>query len=208
MAFGLTSTVGKKVTMALTGLVWYGFLVGHLLGNLQLLLPDGGAAFDAYAELLESLGGAVIATEIFLIGALVLHVYCGISLSLEAKRARPVGYRQLQSVGGRSTASRTMIWSGVVLAVFLVVHITTFKYGERIDGSLYKLVVSTFSQPLWAAGYMAVMALLGFHMWHALQSAFQTLGLSARPQLRLVSIVLCIAIAGGFGVIPALMLAG
>ena len=205
MAFGLTSSVGKKVAMALTGLVWYGFLVGHLLGNLQLLRDDGGAAFDAYAHLLESLGGLVIGTEIVLVAALAVHAYCGVSLSLEARRARPVGYRQLQAVGDRSLASRTMVWSGLVLLVFVVVHVSTFKYGQRVDGSLYRLVASTYAQPTWAAAYVVVMSLLGFHMWHALQSAFQTLGLAARPTLRRVSIVLCVAIAGGFALIPATM---
>ncbi len=193
--------------MALTGLVWYGFLVGHLAGNLQLLLPDGGVAFDVYAELLHQAKALVIPTEVILLVALGLHIYCAASLSREAAAARPVGYRRLQSVGSRSLASRSMIWSGLLIAVFLVVHIITFKYGERVDGSLYGLVNSTFAQPLWAGFYLLVMAALGLHLWHALQSAFQTLGLSARPTLRRISIALCILIAGGFALIPAAMFA-
>ena len=193
--------------MALTGLVWYGFLAGHLLGNLQLLLPDGGLAVDAYADLLHQAATLVIPTEVILLLALGLHIYSATSLSREAAAARPIGYRSLQSVGKRSLASRSMIWSGLLLAVFLVVHIVTFKYGERIDGSLYRLVDSTFAQPLWAGFYLLVMAALGLHLWHALQSAFQTLGLSARPTLRRLSIALCILIAGGFALIPAAMFA-
>ena len=191
--------------MALTGLVWYGFLIGHLLGNFSLLAGDGGVAFDAYAGLLESLPQLVIPTEVILILALVLHVYCAVSLSREAAAARPVGYRQLRTVGGRSLASRSMILSGLVIVIFLVVHLITFKYGDRLDGSLFRLVEATFQQFLWVGFYVVAMGALGLHLAHALRSAFQTLGLSARPALRLLSIALCILIGGGFALIPVLM---
>lgn len=191
--------------MALTGLVWYGFLLGHLFGNFSLLAGDGGVAFDAYAGLLESLPQLVIPTEVILILALGLHVYCAVSLSREAAAARPVGYRQLRTVGGRSLASRSMILSGLVIVVFLVVHLITFKYGDRLDGSLFRLVEDTFQQALWVGFYVVAMGALGLHLAHALRSAFQTLGLSARPALRLLSIALCILIGGGFALIPALM---
>jgi succinate dehydrogenase / fumarate reductase cytochrome b subunit len=200
-----TSSIGRKVLMALTGLVWYGFLLGHLLGNFSLLAGDGGVAFDAYAGLLESLPQLVIPTEVILILALGLHVYCAVSLSREAAAARPVGYRQLRTVGGRSFASRSMILSGLVIVVFLVVHLITFKYGDRLDGSLFRLVEATFQQSLWVGFYVVAMGALGLHLAHALRSAFQTLGLSARPALRLLSIALCILIGGGFALIPALM---
>lgn len=200
-----TSSIGRKVLMALTGLVWYGFLLGHLFGNFSLLAGDGGVAFDAYAGLLESLPQLVIPTEVILILALGLHVYCAVSLSREAAAARPVGYRQLRTVGGRSLASRSMILSGLVIVVFLVVHLITFKYGDRLDGSLFRLVEDTFQQALWVGFYVVAMGALGLHLAHALRSAFQTLGLSARPALRLLSIALCILIGGGFALIPALM---
>ncbi len=194
--------------MALTGLIWYGFLVGHLVGNLQLLAGDHGAAFDDYAAFLEASAPLVIPTELILLLALALHIYSAVSLSREATAARPVGYRQLQAVGGRSLASRTMIPSGIIIALFIAQHIYSFKYGDRVDDSLFQLVAGTFRQPLWAGCYVFAMTVLGFHLWHALRSAFQTLGLSARPALRRLSMVLCILIAGGFALIPAAMFAG
>jgi succinate dehydrogenase / fumarate reductase cytochrome b subunit len=198
------SSIGRKVVMALTGLIWYGFLVGHLAGNLQLVFGDG-AAFDAYADFLEAAPQLVVPTEVILLLALAVHIYCAVTLSREASAARPIGYRELRTVGSRSLASRTMLWSGLVVAGFLALHIFTFKYGDRVDGSLFRLVEETFQQPLWAGGYIVAMVVLGFHLWHALRSAFQTLGLSARPALRRLSIALCILIAGGFALIPAAM---
>jgi succinate dehydrogenase / fumarate reductase cytochrome b subunit len=209
MTSALDSSTGKKLGMAVTGLILYGFLVGHLAGNLLLVLPDdGGAAFNEYAAYLESHPQIVLPSEAILVLSLVLHVYCAVSLSRSAAAARPVGYRRLQSVGGRSLASRTMIWSGLVIFIFLFVHIGTFKFGDRMGGTLYDLVAGTFQQGLWAAGYVLVMALLGFHLWHALGSAFQTLGLAARPKLRRASAILCLVLAGGFAAIPAAMFLG
>jgi succinate dehydrogenase / fumarate reductase cytochrome b subunit len=160
----ISSSVGRKVMMALTGLVWYGFLVGQLVGNLQLLAGDGGAAFNAYTGFLESVPQFIVPTEEILLLALALHVYCAVSLSRESAAARPVGYRQLQVVGGRSVASRLMIWSGLLIAVFLGLHIFTLKYGERVDDSLFRLVDETFRQSAWAGFYIVVMVVLGMHL--------------------------------------------
>ncbi|MEE2658548.1 MAG: succinate dehydrogenase cytochrome b subunit [Candidatus Latescibacterota bacterium] len=199
----LTSSIGKKVGMAATGLLLYGFLVGHLAGNLLLLKPDDGVAFNEYANFLASRPQLVIFAEIGLIAIFALHVYLAVSLSHDARRARPHGYDRNVSTGNRSLASRTMIWSGLVIFGFLIVHIRAFKFGDRGDGTLYNLVLTTFSDAMWAGGYVAVMALLGFHLWHALGSAFQTLGVSGRRRLHQLSILLCFLIAGGFAVIPA-----
>ena len=95
-----------------------------------------------------------------------------------------------------------MIWTGLVILVFVILHLKTFKYGELGDGTLYDLVINTFHDELYVAWYVAAMLLLGFHLWHALQSAFQTLGLSARQNLRRIGILICFLIAGGFGLIP------
>ena len=197
-----TSSIGKKLAMALTGLALYGFLLGHLGGNLLLLSKDGRAAFNAYSEFLTN-HPLLVPVEVGLVGVFVLHIYFAITVSLENRRARPVGYRVSTSVGDSSWASRTMIWTGLLILVFVILHIKTFKYGELGDGSLYDLVVTTFRDPGYAAWYVAAMLLLGFHLWHAFRSAFQTLGLYARPTLRALSIVLCAAVSGGFAIIPA-----
>lgn len=204
----LTSTMGKKLGMGLTGLVLYGFLLGHLVGNLLLLRGDGGRAFSEYAGYLESHRQIVLPTEILLVATLVLHMYLAVTLSVDAARARPVSYRQLRAVGGRSTASKTMIWSGTVIIVFLLIHVGTFKFGDRMGGTLYDLVSSTFRHTTWVSGYMLAIVVLGFHLWHALQSAFQTLGLSVRPALRRASIVFCILVAAGFASIPTAFFLG
>src|SRR5512137_166035 len=95
----LSSSVGKKLGMALTGLILYGFLLGHLVGNLLLLRTDGGKAFNAYAAFLAE-HPLLVPVELFLLTALILHVYLAVTVTLENRRARPVRYRQLGRFGG------------------------------------------------------------------------------------------------------------
>jgi len=190
--------------MAVTGILLYGFLVSHLSGNLLLLLGDGGSAFDAYAEFLAR-HPLLIPAEIGLLLLFLVHIYLAITVSLDNHRARPEPYQLTASLGGRTWASRTMIWSGLAIVTFLVVHIATFKYGDRGDGTLYDLVVGSFQSELYAGGYLVALTILGFHLWHAFHSAFQTLGLSARPFLRRVSMGLSVLLAGGFAAIPAIV---
>ena len=114
-----------------------------------------------------------------------------------------MAYQVSRAVGGRTWASRTMIWTGLAIVVFLVLHVATFKYGDRGGGTLYDLVIGAFRTQLYAGAYLVAMVVLGFHLWHAFHSAFQTLGLSSRPRLRKLGIALCILLAGGFAAIPA-----
>ncbi len=186
--------------MAITGLIWYGFLVGHLIGNFLLFKGDGGEAFDTYAEFLENFP-LLIPIELFLVAAVALHVYLAISVTADNKRARPVGYQVNRSSGGRSFASSSMAYTGTLTLVFIIVHVATFKFGDRIDGSLYKLVVQTFQQTGYAVWYIIAMLVLGFHLWHAFHSAFQTLSLRSKI-IRNVGSVLCIFIATGFALLP------
>ena len=195
------SSIAKKIGMALTGLLLYGFLVGHMSGNLLLLKGDGGEAFNAYSAFLTS-HPLLIPIEIGLAAGFVLHVVLAIAVSRENARARPQAYAKLQSVGSRTLASRTMIWSGLVILVFVILHLKTFKYGDLGEGTLYDLVISTFSDRLYVTWYAVAMLILGFHLWHALQSAFQSLGLSARQGLMRIGTVFCFVVAGGFGLIP------
>ena len=196
----ITSPIAKKLGMAITGLIWYGFLVGHLIGNFLLFKGDGGEAFDTYAEFLENFP-LLIPIELFLVAAVALHVYLAISVTADNKRARPVGYQVNRSSGGRSFASSSMAYTGTLTLVFIIVHVATFKFGDRIDGSLYKLVVQTFQQTGYAVWYIIAMLVLGFHLWHAFHSAFQTLSLRSKI-IRNVGSVLCIFIATGFALLP------
>ena len=196
-----SSSIGKKIGMAVTGLLLYGFLLGHMAGNLLLLKADSGAEFNAYSEFLTG-HPLLVPVEIGLVAIFLLHVYLAISVSRDSKRARNISYVKTRAVGKRSAASYTMIYSGIVILVFVVLHLKTFKYGDLAGGTLYDLVVGTFSDVAYVVWYVVAMLVLGFHLWHAFHSAFQSLGWSARPKLKAVSVVLGIVIAGGFGIIP------
>ncbi|MSR84456.1 MAG: succinate dehydrogenase cytochrome b subunit [Candidatus Latescibacteria bacterium] len=197
----LSSSVGKKLGMALTGLALYMFLVGHLAGNLLLFKKDGGAQFNAYSEFLLN-HPLLVPVELGLIAVLFLHVWLAISVSLDNRRARPLGYQVERASGGRNWASRTMLYSGLFTFLFVVIHLVNFKYADRAGGTLYDLVIRSFKTPLYAGGYALAMILLGFHLWHSFQSAFQTLGIQLSARLRSASVLICLVLAGGFGVIP------
>ena len=195
----LSSPIGKKMGMALTGLILYGFLVGHLAGNLLLLKDDGGRSFNAYSDFLIN-HPLLIPAEIFLVVVFALHLFLAISVTRDNRRARPVGYQTTQSAGGRSFASHTMIYSGVVILVFLVLHLKTFKYGDKPSG-LYDLVLATFQQTGYLIWYAVAMLVLGFHLWHAFHSAFQTLSIRS-DKVKSLGLVLCLFLALGFGFLP------
>jgi succinate dehydrogenase / fumarate reductase cytochrome b subunit len=200
----LSTSIGKKLGMALTGLLLYGFLIGHLAGNLLLLKGDGGQAFNAYSDFLIG-HPLLVPVEVGLLAIFVLHVYLAIRVTHDNRRARPLGYQSsTQAVGGRTLASSTMIYSGIVLLVFVVLHLLTFKYGDRGGGTLFDLVTNTFKGPVYAIGYTVAMVVMGSHLWHAFQSAFQTMGLDPHraQKLRTLGAVLGAVLALGFAGIP------
>lgn len=190
----LTSSVGKKYLMSLTGLALLGFLVGHLLGNLQLLLPGelGHYYFNKYAYHLEELKPLVILAELGLIALVALHIAVALAINLGASKARPVAYLAGErSKGGESKSnlsSRNMLLLGVVIAIFVIGHVIQFKYGPGMDNGyvmdlhgekvrdLHRLVVQTFANPIFAVLYVAALGFLGFHLRHGVWSAFQSLG--------------------------------
>lgn len=196
-----SGSVGKKLGMALTGLALYMFLAGHLAGNMLLFKGDGGAQYNAYSEFLLN-HPLLVPVEIGLTLVLILHVWLAISVSRDNRRARPQGYQVEKASGGRNLASATMLYSGLCTFAFLVIHLINFKYGDRGAGTLYDLVMKSFKTPLYAGGYVLAMVLLGFHLWHSFQSAFQTLGIQLSPRQRSASVLVCVVLAGGFGVIP------
>jgi len=196
----LRSPVAKKMIMAVTGLIWYGFLVGHLLGNLLLLKGDEGKTFDAYASFLIN-HPLLIPAELFLIVTFFTHIYMAITLTIENRRARPTAYQVVRSSGGRNLASSSMAYTGSFTLIFIIFHLFTFKYGERVDGSLYKLVETTFQQTGYMVWYVVAMIILGFHLFHAFQSAFQTLSLRSK-KVQKIGLGLCILIASGFALLP------
>lgn len=220
LSTALRSSLGKKFLMALTGLVWFGFVVGHLTGNLLLLL--GRQAFNDYGEFLEHLGHGKLLplVEIFLVATLATHVVTGLTVAWADKsRARPRGYEMSRNAGGRSQktlASTSMAWTGTILLLFLIFHVATFKFGVIQPTSspaylekphdLYARVVTAFANPVYVGIYTLVMALLGVHLSHGIWSAFQSLGLN-NPRimqvLRPLAYVVAAILAVGFLFLPA-----
>jgi len=175
------SSIGKKVVMAVTGIVLVGFVIGHMLGNLQLYA--GSAALNAYAAFLhEALhGGGLWITRAVLLGSVALHVWSAYALTMQNRAARPVGYREWKA--RESTyASRTMRWSGVILLAFIVFHLLHFTTGtvhpDYMPGEVFHNVVTGLRVAPAAIVYMIAMALLGVHLYHGVWSMLQTLGLS------------------------------
>ncbi len=214
------TTVGKKVLTGITGIAWILFIIAHLLGNFQLFFNDGGAAFNAYTKFLESQGILLYIAEAGLVLTLLLHAAIGINIWLGKRRARPVGYAKYKTAGepsAQNLSSRTMIITGSVLMLFLIVHIWSFKFGPgmaegyvtTINGEpardLYRLVIEIFQDPLYVFGYTAVMILLGLHLHHGFWSAFQSLGAirpSARKTMQFAALIVGVLLAIGFLSIP------
>lgn len=175
----LASSIGKKVVMAVTGIALFGFVVVHMLGNLQVYL--GSEALNAYALKLRALGPLLWMMRIGLMVAVLLHIWAAWSLTRMNRFARPEGYREKEH--RESTyASRTMRWSGVFLFLFIVYHLMHMTWGNAhpdfIHGDVYHNFVVGFRQVLVTAVYIVAMLALGLHMYHGVWSLMQTLGLS------------------------------
>jgi len=175
------STVGRKVIMAGTGLVLFGFVFVHMLGNLQLYL--GPAAINGYAVFLRHFlhGSGIWIARAVLVSAAGLHIWSATSLTLQSWAARPVGYKRWEP--RESTyASRTMRWSGVIVLSFLVYHLLHFTLGtahpDYVELQPYHNVVAGFRVVPVSIFYIVAMILLGFHLDHGAWSMLRTLGLA------------------------------
>lgn len=197
------TSIAKKAAMALTGLAMFVFLIGHLGGNLLLLMgPD---AFNGYAAALARIP-LVVPVEIALLLLAVVHAVSAVQVTLENWSARPQAYVVKRTAGRSTLASRTMWIGGILLAVFLVVHVSMFKYGDHHGPQgLYGLVMTSFRNPVVAFGYAAAMVVLGLHLSHGFSSALQTLGINRpglRPRLQLAGTLIGWAIALAFLALP------
>ncbi len=206
-----TSTVTTKVLIALTGLALFLYLIVHLGGNLLILV--GATTYNGYAAMLLS-NPLLVPVEIGLVAIFVIHIYKAIVMWWNNRKARPDPYYRKEwarYTSRKSVASSTMIYTGIITLIFIVLHVKMFKYGDvRLIGpsheeDLFTLVTTTFHDPLWVAFYELCLVLLGFHLWHGFASAFESLGIhysrSNRGIVRLGK-VLAIVIAGGFFFIP------
>jgi len=218
----LTSSIGRKLVMSLTGLFLISFLVVHLVGNLQLLAGDGGYAFNAYAYFMTH--NPVIKTVSYLLYfGILLHAVQGWLLWRKNRTSRGAqGYKVkvTRSVGTNANAASNMGWLGTIIFIFIALHMYQFwlqmKMGNtayvEVDGQqvkdLYSLVVTAFASPVYVAIYVISMIVIGMHLIHGFWSAFQTLGLNHRkytPLIRGLGAVISIAIPAGFAVIPIVM---
>ena len=169
------TTIGKKVIMALSGLIIVGFTIGHFLGNLNLYL--GPEAMNGYAEKLQSLPPLVWGTRLVLLFAFGAHIWAAVSLWVRNLKSRCSRYDKRNDLA-TDYAARTMYWSGPILFLFVVYHLLHFTILPAHPGDVYRNVVEGFQNPVIAGVYIAGNVALGFHIFHGIFSAFQTLGAS------------------------------
>lgn len=170
------SSIGKKTFMSLSGAALILFLIGHVAGNLTLFVGTDGSTFDSYADTLRS-NPALPLIEIGLTLLFVTHIVLGLRTALENREARPERYKALNSHGNRKPASVSMIISGVIVLVFLIVHLIDFRFAEEDPRGFSYMVVERLSTPVGAGIYFLGVGALGFHLLHAFQSLFQSLGM-------------------------------
>lgn len=205
------SSIAQKFIVGLTGLFLCSFLVVHLTGNLLLFKDDGGAAFDAYSHFMST-NGVIRTMELVLAAGFLAHVAYATRVWLKNRKARPTRYAMNRPMENSSLASRSMHWTGAVVFIFLVVHLRTFFVPARFSGgnppSMFELVQSAFSSPLYDAFYLVSLALLGYHLRHGFQSAFQSLGLRpfARAVIEIVAVIFWLIIPIGFATMPVYFL--
>ena len=201
------SSVGRKLVMAMTGLFLCFFLLEHLYGNLLLYKMDGGKSFNEYGEFL--VGNILIRTvEFALFGGIILHIIDGLYLTYANKKARPVRYAVNQQSKNSTWFSRNMGLTGSVIFIFLVVHLRTFFVPHRLLGaesSMAHDVATAFQSGIYASLYVAAMLLLGAHLNHGFQSAFQTMGWNNHKYANVIKTagtVYALLIAIGFSSFP------
>jgi len=206
------STIGKKIVMAVTGIIGIGFVIGHMTGN--LLMFKGQDAMHHYAQLLRTSMPLLYFVRAVLVGAVALHALSAYQLTMMSRAARPAGYveRRPQVT---TFAAKTIRWGGVLLLVFIVLHLLQLTLGvihpnfTHLDP--YNNVVRGLSNPIVAIFYLLAMAALALHLYHGTWAAVRTLG-AARPAQaplkRTLALVLAVVVAAGFMIIPIATLAG
>jgi succinate dehydrogenase / fumarate reductase, cytochrome b subunit len=182
------SALGKKYVMAITGIIFLGYVFAHMVGNLKLY--QGRSSFNAYAEWLRELlmplaphAWTLHAMRLVLIVALVLHVTAAYQLKMMNRRARPDAYRSPRDYIAADFASRTMFWTGIIVLLFVGYHLADLTWGwvnPDPTGTVYDRVVASFSVPAVAAFYIVANLALGFHLYHGTWSLFQSLGWNNR----------------------------
>jgi succinate dehydrogenase / fumarate reductase cytochrome b subunit len=214
------SSVGRKMIVAVTGVILILFVIGHLLGNLQIFL--GPEWINGYAEHLRDLGPLLWVIRAFLLVVVIAHIYYTIRLAIENRRARPERYRRKDTVKA-TLASRTMVMSGLILLAFIIYHLLHFtvrvtdpRFATLPKDPLghydvYSMMIYGFQSPLVSGFYILAMFLLALHLSHGSSSFFQSLGLNNQkltPRLALGGRIFAWALFVGYSSIPAAVLLG
>lgn len=207
------ATNGKKAVMAITGVILFGYVVGHLLGNLQVFAGDQGAAINRYAAFLHSSGAMLWSVRLLLLLAVVLHIVASFQLWALNRAARPIGYYKKDDVPS-AYAARTMKWSGPIIAAFVVFHVLHLTTGDVLPldaHDVYGNIVAGFQRWYISAAYIVAVALLGLHLYHGVWSMFQSVGISHpryTPGIKKFAAVFSIVITAGYISIPVAVMAG
>lgn len=215
----LSSSIGRKWIVALTGLALFGFVVGHLVGNLQVFL--GPEPLNRYGAFLQSTGELLWVVRIGLLVMIVAHIFFTIKLRLENRAARPVGYAVTKRLATTFSA-RMMTLSGLMVLCFIIFHLLHFT-AQKIDPSylmlhdakgrhdIYRMMILGFSNPLASGFYIVAVGLLAMHLNHGIGSLFQTLGLNSakvRPLWEKGGVAFAWLIFLGYASIPVAVLTG
>jgi succinate dehydrogenase / fumarate reductase cytochrome b subunit len=205
------SSVGRKLLMGLTGFFLLSFLVVHLTINLFLLKADGGETFDSYAEFMATYP-LVRPVEILLFAGFLLHMFLGVWLWFLNRRVRPQKYAVNGASDTSALTSRIMFLTGMIVLIFLVIHVRTFFVQSRfIDPGMpmYELVWQAFGNPWYVGFYLVALIFLGYHLKHGVQSVFQTYGLYVgrwQKLIDLLAIIFWLLIPLAFASIPLFFL--
>jgi len=215
----LTSTLGKKLLMSLTGLFLISFLTIHLIGNLAVFAKDGGLAFNAYAAFMST-NPLIHAVSYLLYAGIVLHVVIAVILYISNRSARPVKYKVQKSQDNSTWESRSMTLLGTLILIFIVLHLKDFWWQYKYDGGyqfaidangnrdIYGLVVEQFKTTLALVSYLIGLVALFFHLKHGFQSAFQTLGLEHSkytPAIKAIGLAYAIIVPLAFASMPVVI---
>lgn len=206
------SSIGKKVVMAVTGVMLFGFVLGHMAGN--LLVYKGPQALNAYADELRRFPALLWGARLGLLAAVALHIWAAASLTLTSWAARPLAYSRRESLQS-SYASRTMRWGGVTLLLFIVYHLLHFTFGtvhrSFVPGDVYHNVIAGFRVVSVSTFYILAMLALGLHLYHGVWSMLQTLGLSHpryNPMRQVLAAAFAVVVVLGNVSIPVAVLTG
>ena len=211
----LSSTLGQKLVMALTGLFLIFFLIGHLAGNLQLLssAKDANIQFNEYAHFMIT-NPAIKILSYLTYFSILIHVIYSIILTRLNLKSRPIVYAYSGDTQNTIWASKNMGILGTFILIFLVIHLKSFWYemhwgeighDEKLNKDLYTIVIEAYKELWYVILYVVSMVLLGFHLSHGFSSAFQTLGLNHRKYTFLIKgfgKIFCIIVPGLFAFIP------